>query len=54
MDTVRKKKAIRFGYRPLKGLRWVLGLSRNIILDLINLEFSHEHGFWSNGSGQNN
>lgn len=42
-----------FGSRPLKGLPWIPFLSDNPWLDLINFEFSHEHGFFEpKGSGR--
>jgi len=41
------------GKRPLEGYPWLPGPSSNPLDDYLNAEFSHEHGFFDDGSGEN-
>ena len=43
----------RFGKRPLKGLPWIPGASKNPLDDYSNTELSHEHGFFEDTTGGN-
>ena len=45
----------RFGKRALNGLPWLGGVSNSPggYLDTNNVELSHEHGFYEDGSGKN-
>mgnify|MGYP001566287348 CR=1 FL=1 len=43
----------RFGKRPLEGQPWIPGPSSNPADDYFNTEYSHEHGFFEDGSGYN-
>jgi hypothetical protein len=44
-----------FGVRPLGGGDgpWIPVLSDNPVSDLLNLNISHEHGYFDDGSGEN-
>jgi RHS repeat-associated protein len=42
-----------FGKRPLTNWPWIYGMSNNPVYNYFNIELSHEHGFFEDGSGYN-
>ena len=55
VDVLGLEGSFRFGKRKLEGLPWLEGLSDSAggVLDKMNFELSHEHGFYEDGTGEN-